>query len=257
MIAYANSAIDRQPPREAALTPGGARRSSAGLPRPSLPATLMTAWLACVFVHLARFVRSQMRFRSELKQVSPVESGEAFVQILRHAGRGRRGLEGALGVFGLDSRTSCLLRARRLLDTDRPIRSAPGAWLLWALIGLAVVSVPHLRAAGTAIPAVLQNPSTGSAAATQRPSEVRTGIASDGESREFELRVVGPGGKEIPNAVVEVRTDPLPTADQVRTGKFLRRAKYGSVLSTDAAGRLVIKLLRPPQRLNVDITTPG
>ncbi len=146
---------------------------------------------------------------------------------------------------------------RRLLDMERPIRSAPGAWLLWALIGLAVVSVPHLRAAGTVNSAVLQNSSAGSAAPTQRRSEVRTGKTSDGESREFELRVVGPGGKAIPNARVEVRTDPLPTADQVRTGTFLRRAKYGSVLSTDAAGRLVIDLPRPPQRFNVDITTPG
>jgi protocatechuate 3,4-dioxygenase beta subunit len=137
------------------------------------------------------------------------------------------------------------------------IASSLDTALLLALIGLAVVSVPHLRAAGTANPAVLQNPSTGSAAPTQHPSEVRTGNASDGESKEFELRVVGPGGKAIPNAVVEVRTDPLPTADQVSTGKFLRRAKYGSVLSTDAAGRLVIKLPRPPQRLDVDITTPG
>ena len=57
---------------------------------------------------------------------SAVESGEAFGRILRHATRGHRRLEGALGVFGLDAKATCLGRVRRLLDADRPLHPAPG-----------------------------------------------------------------------------------------------------------------------------------
>ena len=80
-----------------------------------------------------------------LGHASGVESGEAFVRILRHASGRRRGLNGALGVFGLDSRAACLRRVSRLLDTGRPIRPAPGVWSFWGFLVLAVISLPCLR----------------------------------------------------------------------------------------------------------------
>jgi beta-lactamase regulating signal transducer with metallopeptidase domain len=177
-----------------------------------------------------------------LSDASGVESGEAFVRILQHADRGRRGLEGALGVFGLDSRAACFLRVRRLLDTERPIRTAPGRWSLWGLVLLAAISVPHLRAAGQATPDSPQ------AAATDVPA---------GTAREFELSVVGPDGKPIPNAVVELSADPLPTPDQIRKGKLIRQQMHGVVVATDAAGRIVVELPQAPERFGVFITNPG
>jgi BlaR1 peptidase M56/Carboxypeptidase regulatory-like domain len=171
---------------------------------------------------------------------SAVESGEAFVRVLRHAGRGRRGLEGALGVFGLDSRASCFSRVRRLLDTERPIRTSTGAWPLGALILFAVVSLPHLRASG---------------------EEAREPKAADVPrvpvEQQFELRVVGPGGKPVPDAIVELRTSPAPTAEQIRQGKFVRKATYGPIVTADAEGRLLVAFPRMPTDLNVNITTPG
>ena len=75
--------------------------------------------------------------------------------------------------------------------------------------------------------------------------------------QEFELRVVGPGGKPIPEAIVELRADPLPTAEQIRKGKFVRQGPYGSFVATDAEGRLVVELPQAPSRFNVFITIPG
>jgi beta-lactamase regulating signal transducer with metallopeptidase domain/protocatechuate 3,4-dioxygenase beta subunit len=177
-----------------------------------------------------------------LSDASGVESGEAFVRILEYADRGRRGPEGALGIFGLDARAALFLRVRRLLETEGPIRTAPGGWSLWGLILLAIVSVPHLRAAGEAPPAGSQAP------AGEVPA--KTG-------QEFELLVVGPGGKPIPGAVVELRADPSPTAGQVRKGKLVRRDRYEALVATDGEGRLVVELPRAPDWFDVFIRIPG
>ena len=67
-----------------------------------------------------------------LSHASAVESGEAFVRILRHADGRRRGLNGALGVFGLDSRAACFRRVRRLLDAEPADPPRAGAWSFWA-----------------------------------------------------------------------------------------------------------------------------
>ncbi len=132
MIAYANSAGDRW----AAWVLGS-----------SLDAALLLAMIGLVWLAIRGKVAPQVGyalfllvpvktnriihqlreyacddFAIALSRMSPVECGEAFVQILRHAGRGRRGLEGALGVFGLDSRTACLLRC-----ADCWIRTDPSA----------------------------------------------------------------------------------------------------------------------------------
>src|SRR5262249_11112968 len=142
-----------------------------------------------------------------LCQASAVESGEAFVRTLQHAGLGRRGLVGALGIFGLDARASCLRRVRRLLDTDPPLRTPTGGWSLCGLLLLAALALPHLRAAGSAI---LANPQDAGAESVTR------------DVQEFELRVVGPGGKPVSGAVVELSGHPRPMADQIRKGKLAR-----------------------------------
>ena len=77
------------------------------------------------------------------------------------------------------------------------------------------------------------------------------------EGKEFELRVVGPGGKSIPDAEVELRISPQPTADQILKGKFVRPGPYGAIVATDGDGRLVVKLPPAPKSFDVFITIPG
>ena len=174
-----------------------------------------------------------------LGRSSAVETGEAFVKVLRHAGRGRRGLGGALGVFGLDSRAACVSRVRRLLDADRTIRVAPGPWSIAGLILLAAFALPRVRAAVEPTPAVPQQ-------AAQAPAP-----------REFELTVVGPGGKPVPEAAVEIRGDHEPTVEQVRRGKFIRKERYGSIVHADAKGIMLLAFPREPARFDLHITIPG
>jgi RNA polymerase sigma factor (sigma-70 family) len=75
--------------------------------------------------------------------------------------------------------------------------------------------------------------------------------------REFELSVVGPDGKPIPGAEVELGADPLPTAEQIRKGKLIRQQLHWVVMATNAAGQLVLELPRTTKRFNVYITIPG
>ncbi|MDB5390194.1 MAG: blaR1 2 [Planctomycetaceae bacterium] len=187
---------------------------------------------------------------------SSIESGEAFLQILRHANRGSRGLEGALGIFGLDSRASCFQRVRRLLETDRPIRTRSGPWAVCSLILLAVIGLPHLRAGGddpqTQAPAV-----TTAATPAQAPQKEKTLETLAKDTGEFALLVVGPDGKPVSEAQVELRVSPQPSAEQIRQGRFIKHNKYGADLLTDAQGRLTFKVTPPIGRFDLDITTPG
>jgi beta-lactamase regulating signal transducer with metallopeptidase domain/protocatechuate 3,4-dioxygenase beta subunit len=186
---------------------------------------------------------------ASLGRSSALESGEAFVKILRHADRGRRGLGGALGVFGFDSRSSCLLRVRRLLNADRPIRSSPGPWSLAALILLAIVALPRVRGAVEPAPAVAQEPAKEKAIAP---------VPKAAESlMEFELTVVGPGGKPIPEALVEIWGRPAGPADPILRGAFVRKARLTTVAKADADGKLTVLLPTPLERFNLSIAIPG
>ena len=57
------------------------------------------------------------------------------------------GMQGALGVFGLDSKAACFLRIRRLLDDERSIRIAPGAGRSRCSFWSPLFALPHLRPA--------------------------------------------------------------------------------------------------------------
>jgi beta-lactamase regulating signal transducer with metallopeptidase domain/uncharacterized GH25 family protein len=210
-------------------------------------------WMANRIIHRLREYACD-DLAVSLSDGSGVESGQAFVQILRHANRSHRGLDGALGVFGSDSRASCFLRVRRLLDSDRPIRTRLGTWSLCGLILLAVIALPQLRAASD--PAKGAAPTAGNEAATQdQPSPKDDATVRDEQT--FELRVVGPEGKPIPGATVELRIRPAPTAKQIRQGTFLKQGPVGAFATTDADGRLAVELPKTPSVFNVNITTPG
>jgi uncharacterized GH25 family protein len=111
-----------------------------------------------------------------------------------------------------------------------------------ALFLLAGVAVPHVHAGEEGA-----KPDT-------KASEKVT-LARD--TGEFELLVVGPDGKPVPGARIELRGDQLPTAEQIRRGTFDRKHAYGTVAKADAEGRLVVKLPTEPKRFRVSITAPG
>ena len=90
-----------------------------------------------------------------------------------------------------------------------------------------------------------------------RIPEVTAAEAPLKDGGDFDLRVLGPGGKPIPEALVELRTSAAPTAAQVRRGKFVRASTYGPYLATDGEGRLIISFPKVPRSLDVNITTPG
>ena len=69
-----------------------------------------TIWIANRILHQLREYACD-DLAVSLTRASAVECGESFVQVLRYAERSRRGLDGALGIFGLDSRApTCALR---------------------------------------------------------------------------------------------------------------------------------------------------
>ncbi len=283
--------------RPIAPTMSSLARSVTETPRLSVSAIAMIAWLLGALLLFGRFAAAQLRFCPCLRHLCPVdestfginvrelcwlagvpqtvpivetdgialslsrstavESGEAFVRILRHADHGRRGLEGALGVFGLDSRACCLRRLHRLLDTDGPIRVAPGSRSIWALILLAIVSVPHLGAAGDALPANSKEPTKQLVTKDQPGPKAAAAEPAAKKGKEFELRLVDPGGQSIPRALVELCSSPVLTAQQVRQGAFVRQESYGAIVATDAEGRLVVEPPNKSDYLNVYIRIPG
>ena len=192
-----------------------------------------------------------------LSDGSAIESGEAFTQVLRYANCSDRRLEGALGVFGLDSRASCLHRVRRMVDSERPIYTKPGRWSLCGLILLAIVSLPHLRAASDVENSNAQTAANDSTLAPDK-GDPKTGTGKTAtDSREFELHVVGPDGKPIAEATVELRTRPIPNTEQIVRGKFLKKGSYGAFVKTDASGCLIVKIPKEPTRFNISIKTAG
>jgi uncharacterized GH25 family protein len=72
---------------------------------------------------------------------------------------------------------------------------------------------------------------------------------------DFELHVVGPDGKAVPEAAVQMRMTPAITAEQVARGKLVK--KQGGECTTDSDGVLVVRLPDALKSLAVFITTPG
>ena len=73
----------------------------------------------------------------------------------------------------------------------------------------------------------------------------------------FELKVVGPGGKPIAGAEVELRSNPSPTAEQIQKGKFLRRVPNVAFATTDADGVLLVNLPITLEYFAIFISIPG
>lgn len=81
--------------------------------------------------------------------------------------------------------------------------------------------------------------------------------AADQKNPTFELRIVGPDGKPVPEASVELRTRPLPEAEQILRGRFVRKGPSGTFATADAEGRLIVKFAEMPRDFAAKIVTAG
>ncbi len=88
---------------------------------------------------------------SSLVAGSQTASGEAFLGVMRFAASAGREAAahpgGALGMFESSARSSCLRRMARLLDEERRLTVKLGLGSLCALLLIAAVALPQLRAA--------------------------------------------------------------------------------------------------------------
>lgn len=186
------------------------------------------------------------------------EPAEVFLRVLRFANRGRA-VSGALGIFGLGSRAACFRRVRRLLDANRPMRTRLSPWAVCALLAVAAVALPYLRAADDAAETSRQD-SKNKVVATDQPNtpapEDVLHVKDNGQPV-FELHVVGPDGKPVPHAEVEFRTAPKPTAEQFLTGEFIRLGSYGTFAKTDAGGTVRMTRMASQRSFELFIEIPG
>jgi uncharacterized GH25 family protein len=93
-----------------------------------------------------------------------------------------------------------------------------------------------------------------------RPAgEGNDAVATDSQDapRDFELQVVTPEGKPVPQTVVEIRTHPSLSREQIRIGQFVKRKPYGATVKTDDTGRLSMRIAAPSKGLAVHIEQPG
>ena len=124
------------------------------------------------------------------------------------------------------------------------------------MIFLAVILLPQLRAVGDGTPAESPNPATGATSPGQATAKQTTSDAQPRTAQEFTLRVVGPDGKPVPRAAVELYTYPDPAIDQVRRGKLIKRESNEVSVTTDDQGQLTVEASVQGRRSfsTVDIT---
>jgi protocatechuate 3,4-dioxygenase beta subunit len=116
-------------------------------------------------------------------------------------------------------------------------RASSAAWFsLCPAILFVAVAAPLLRA-------VADQPATHSA---PRPSACT-----------FDLRVVGPGGKPLPDVQVDVLSEPRIGTGQLRRGKFVSEASSAVTLQSDGDGRMAFEGPAGWNRLALYIDAPG
>ena len=81
--------------------------------------------------------------------------------------------------------------------------------------------------------------------------------AADRSAKTFALTVVGPDGKVVPEAMIDVHGKPRIGAERIREGQFDRRGAYGIFVKADAKGRLVLELPANLKQFGFSIVTAG
>ncbi|MEN6495672.1 MAG: M56 family metallopeptidase, partial [Thermoguttaceae bacterium] len=198
---------------------------------------------------------------------SQLESGEAFLGVMRYAASLRHhpatNLDGGIGLFESTTRASCFQRMKRLLDTTRRIRVKLRFGSICLLLLTAALALPQLRAATPPLAdekvtakkdGQLPN-GTNQALDGKKASDIEKTLPNAAFG--FELTVLGPDGKPVPRASVEIRTDKATTVEQVQRGTFAKKDNYRIYFQTDANGSLLLELPKKPSRFEVFIEEPG
>jgi hypothetical protein len=159
-----------------------------------------------------------------------VSAGEAFLQVVQYAMQVRQPSSGSspavITLFSSSSRRSCSRRLKRLLDSERNLHKSLGLKFYGLLMAAWLVLLPGIRLVATAQ----------DAPPTSSPT-----ISSTETSRNFELLVVDGNGNAVPNAEVEVRSNPKRTL-KVFSGTKQADGRYGQFIRTDERGILTIEL---------------
>jgi len=101
-------------------------------------------------------------------------------------------------------------------------------------------------------------PAGGHGAATAAvPEEQEETDDGDTTSRMFLLKVVGPDGKPVPNAKVQIRSSPQVTKDQIHRGEYVKDGRYGNEVIANKDGELRFTLSKRPSRFNLSIKHSG
>jgi protocatechuate 3,4-dioxygenase beta subunit len=82
-------------------------------------------------------------------------------------------------------------------------------------------------------------------------------VASARKTAPFDLRILGPDGKPLPEAKVELRSTPVIQADQIHRGKYLRRVRSAATATADADGRLVFERPTDLKRFDLYVKIAG
>jgi uncharacterized GH25 family protein len=121
-------------------------------------------------------------------------------------------------------------------------RTSSAAWFsLWLVICFAGVAVSRVGA--------------GPPPAPQPTPPAAVGLTHAASN--FDIKVVGPDGKPVPNVKVELFGDLPIGAEQVLRGMFVGRAGSGVTVQADDEGRLALKPQADWKRLVVYIEAPG
>jgi uncharacterized GH25 family protein len=88
-------------------------------------------------------------------------------------------------------------------------------------------------------------------------SDSKTPVEAAKKTKAFDLRIVTPDGKPLPEVKVELRTSPVIEASQIRTGKYVRRSRTGVSVKADGEGHLVFERAAEPKRFDLYVQIPG
>jgi len=158
---------------------------------------------------------------------------------------------GELAALAAGGRSPSELRRRvaRLFGEPlhEPVRFSRGGLLMLAVLAGVLLTAPT----------AWQSAANLAAAPTKDAIKNDAGTSGIDMPQQFDLLVVGPDGKPIPRAAVEIRTERKPTAKEIQRGQFVKNGPYGTFFTTDAGGRLVIRLPKMPKGFAANINQAG
>ncbi len=91
----------------------------------------------------------------------------------------------------------------------------------------------------------------------EKDENKKTVAKPEKKEKTFVLKVVGPDGKPVPNANLEIYSSSKLKADQILRGKFIGLGKNETYAETDNTGQIEIKFAKLPERIVFGIKEPG